>query len=118
MIRWKSGGRFSTKELSSFLYPAQSLSTIFDSINIARLDLAVFSNAEDVKPEDVNRDDNEGYDTSPAFSETGQLAWLQMKREGYESDKNDIIVMIEKIIEGSKHIAGNIILRYHMILFN
>ena len=35
---------------------------------------------------------NKGYDTAPAFSRKGQLAWLQMKRNGYESDKNDIIV--------------------------
>jgi dipeptidyl aminopeptidase/acylaminoacyl peptidase len=33
-----------------------------------------------------------GYDTEPAFSSTGTLAWLSMKRDGYESDKNDIIV--------------------------
>ncbi|HEY3429745.1 MAG TPA: S9 family peptidase [Cyclobacteriaceae bacterium] len=33
-----------------------------------------------------------GYDTEPSFSSTGALAWLSMKRDGYESDKNDIIV--------------------------
>lgn len=36
--------------------------------------------------------DNKGYDVSPAYSDNGQLAWLQMKRDGYESDKNDIVV--------------------------
>ncbi|MBL7472558.1 S9 family peptidase [Robertkochia sediminum] len=36
--------------------------------------------------------DNKGYDTAPQFSSRGELAWLQMKRDGYESDKNDIIV--------------------------
>ncbi|MBA3985351.1 MAG: PD40 domain-containing protein, partial [Flavobacteriales bacterium] len=35
---------------------------------------------------------NPGYDTYPAFSPGGDLTWLQMKRDGYESDKNDIIV--------------------------
>ena len=35
---------------------------------------------------------NLGYDTHPAFSPTGDLTWLQMKRDGYEADKNDIIV--------------------------
>ncbi|PHS66863.1 MAG: S9 family peptidase [Flavobacterium sp.] len=39
---------------------------------------------------------NKGYDTSPAFSSKGNLAWLQMKRDGYESDKNDIIVRINE----------------------
>ncbi|MDO9137609.1 MAG: S9 family peptidase [Lutibacter sp.] len=38
--------------------------------------------------------ENKGYDTDPAFSSKGQLAWLQMKRDGYESDKKDIIVTI------------------------
>lgn len=35
-----------------------------------------------------------GYDTKPAYSATGQLAWLSMKTDGYESDKNDVIVLI------------------------
>ncbi len=37
--------------------------------------------------------DNKGYDTNPAFSKEGALAWLQMKTEGYEADKNDIMVL-------------------------
>jgi dipeptidyl aminopeptidase/acylaminoacyl peptidase len=35
---------------------------------------------------------NLGYDTHPLFSPNGELTWLQMKRDGYEADKNDIIV--------------------------
>ncbi|RZJ66865.1 MAG: S9 family peptidase [Flavobacterium sp.] len=35
---------------------------------------------------------NLGYDTHPKFSPSGDLTWLQMKRDGYEADKNDIIV--------------------------
>ncbi|MDR6968662.1 dipeptidyl aminopeptidase/acylaminoacyl peptidase [Flavobacterium arsenatis] len=35
---------------------------------------------------------NLGYDTAPQFSPDGNLTWLQMKRDGYEADKNDIIV--------------------------
>jgi dipeptidyl aminopeptidase/acylaminoacyl peptidase len=38
---------------------------------------------------------NLGYDTNPAFSSIGDLAWLQMKRDGYEADKNDIIVRLK-----------------------
>jgi len=34
----------------------------------------------------------EGYDVNPAYSPQGKLAWLSMKREGYEADKQDIIV--------------------------
>ena len=42
---------------------------------------------------------NKGYDTQPAFSNDGKLAWLQMKSDGYESDKNDLVVILngEKI---------------------
>jgi len=37
-------------------------------------------------------EDNKGYDVAPAYNTKGQLAWLQMKRDGYEADKQDIIV--------------------------
>jgi dipeptidyl aminopeptidase/acylaminoacyl peptidase len=37
-------------------------------------------------------EENLGYDTNPVFSPSGNLTWLQMKRDGYEADKNDIIV--------------------------
>ncbi|RTY65557.1 alpha/beta hydrolase family protein [Flavobacterium sp. LB2P53] len=37
-------------------------------------------------------EENLGYDTAPQFSPTGNLTWLQMKRDGYEADKNDLIV--------------------------
>jgi dipeptidyl aminopeptidase/acylaminoacyl peptidase len=41
----------------------------------------------------INRtEDNLGYDTHPDISPAGHLTWLQMKRDGYEADKNDIIV--------------------------
>lgn len=42
---------------------------------------------------------NLGYDTNPAFSSKGELAWLQMKREGYEADKNDIIVRVNDKVD-------------------
>ena len=35
---------------------------------------------------------NLGYDVAPQFSPNGDLSWLQMKQDGYEADKNDIIV--------------------------
>lgn len=40
-------------------------------------------------------EENKGYDTQPAFSSKGILGYLQMKRDGYESDKNDIIALID-----------------------
>ncbi len=32
-----------------------------------------------------------GYDINPSYSKSGQMAWLSMARDGFESDKNDII---------------------------
>lgn len=39
---------------------------------------------------------HEGYDINPSFSLNKDLAWLSMKRNGYESDKNDLFVKIYK----------------------
>jgi dipeptidyl aminopeptidase/acylaminoacyl peptidase len=33
-----------------------------------------------------------GYDINPSFNSKGELAWMSMKRDGYESDKQDLIV--------------------------
>jgi dipeptidyl aminopeptidase/acylaminoacyl peptidase len=40
-------------------------------------------------------EENKGYDTHPVFSSKGTLAYLQMKRDGYESDKNDIVIQLD-----------------------
>lgn len=32
-----------------------------------------------------------GYDINPSYSKNGTLAWLSMKRDGYESDKQDLV---------------------------
>src|ERR1700761_4302406 len=37
-------------------------------------------------------EDNKGYDLQPSFNKKNQMAWLQMKRDGYESDKQDLVV--------------------------
>lgn len=38
-------------------------------------------------------EDNKGYDTYPSYAPTGdKLAWLSMERDGFESDKNTIVV--------------------------
>ena len=37
-----------------------------------------------------------GYDQNPAYSKEGKLAWLSMKRDGYESDKQDIVIRNNK----------------------
>lgn len=38
-----------------------------------------------------------GYDTAPSFSPDGRFfAWLSMKEDGYEADKNDVVVRDKK----------------------
>lgn len=37
---------------------------------------------------------NKGYDISPQFNEAGTLAWMQMKRDGFEADKQDLVVLV------------------------
>lgn len=41
--------------------------------------------------------DNMGYDVNPAFDKNGQLAFLSMKRDGFESDKQDLILGRNKV---------------------
>jgi Tol biopolymer transport system component len=46
----------------------------------------------------INRtEENQGYDSTPQFSPTGNLTWLQMKHDGYEADKNDLIVSFKGV---------------------
>lgn len=33
-----------------------------------------------------------GYDINPSFNNKGEMAWMSMKRDGYEADKQDLIV--------------------------
>ncbi len=53
-----------------------------------------------------------GYDLNPSYNKQGTLAFLSMKREGYESDKQDLVVMFgtNKInVTGSRddlHVEG------------
>ena len=41
----------------------------------------------------------DGYDINPTFSSQGDFAFLSMARNGFESDKNDIIVQFQKTNE-------------------
>ncbi|MFT3901921.1 MAG: S9 family peptidase [Niabella sp.] len=38
-----------------------------------------------------------GYDIAPLYNVNGDLGWLSMKRDGYEADKQDIVVMKEGV---------------------
>ena len=70
-----------TKKLVGTEYTKSTNSDIYEY----NLDTKITTNLTDY---------NKGYDTHPIYSSQGTLAWLQMKRDGYESDKNDIIVRL------------------------
>lgn len=81
-----------------FIWSPDSKSIIYVAKKKSGTDYAVSTNT-DIYQYDVDSgatanlsDGNEGYDTNPAFSPQGNLTWLSMKRDGYEADKNDIIV--------------------------
>lgn len=48
-------------------------------------------------------ENNKGYDINPAYNATGILAWMQMKRDGYEADKQDLII---KTANGIVNLTG------------
>lgn len=44
-----------------------------------------------------------GYDTNPKFSPDGKsLAWLSMKRDGYESDRNRLVILDLSTVAGKR----------------
>ncbi len=48
---------------------------------------------------------NKGYDLAPQYNTTGELAYLQMKRDGFEADKQDIVILLKN---GQKlNLTGN-----------
>jgi dipeptidyl aminopeptidase/acylaminoacyl peptidase len=91
---WSPDGKkvlYVTKKLAGTAYAVSTNTDIYE-YNI------------DTKQTTNITENNKGYDTQPAFSSKGTLAWLQMKRDGYESDKNDIIV---KLPQGHVNLTEN-----------
>ena len=81
-----------------FIWSPDSKSILYVSKKKAGTDYAVSTNTnifeynlETGKTINIT-EENLGYDTAPQFSPTGNLSWLQMKRDGYEADKNDLMV--------------------------
>lgn len=81
-----------------FIWSPDSKSVIYVCKKKSGTDYAISTNTDlyeyniETKETKNLTESNLGYDTNPVFSPTGNLTWLQMKRDGYEADKNDIIV--------------------------
>ncbi|TDD78422.1 S9 family peptidase [Flavobacterium caseinilyticum] len=81
-----------------YIWSPDSKSVLYVSKKKAGTDYAVSTNTNifeynlETGKTSNRTEENLGYDTAPQFSPTGNLTWLQMKRDGYEADKNDLIV--------------------------
>lgn len=86
-----------------YVWSPDSKSLIYVSKKKFGTEYAVSTNT-DIYQYDINSkqtvnltSDNLGYDTHPEFSPKGSyLTWLRMEEDGYEADKNDIIIQNQK----------------------
>lgn len=86
--------------VESLAWTADSRQLVYVSRKKTGLDYAFSTNSDlflyDLESEKTKNltPDMMGYDTAPTFSPDGtKLAWLSMERDGYEADKNRIMVM-------------------------
>lgn len=84
-----------------FIWSPDSKKILYVAKKLYGKDYAVSTNT-DIYSYDVEKGttanltaSNKGYDIAPQFSSTGTLAYLQMQRDGYEADKQDLIVLTE-----------------------
>lgn len=63
--------KYTVKPLSEFLYPIQSLASVFDKTSIARFDAVVFADTRDVSPDDVNSELHDAHE--PLVENLGDL---------------------------------------------
>ena len=83
-----------------YIWSPDSKKVLYVTKKLAGTEYAVSTNSDiyeyniETKQTTNLTENNKGYDTHPVFSSKGTLAWLQMERDGYESDKNDIIVRL------------------------
>jgi len=86
-------GKYSTKTLASFLYPCQALATVFDKTSIARIDLAVFSDHRDVKPEEINQENDGIFDSELLLlSEALRWCWSGKTKVVFDNEATKLLL--------------------------
>lgn len=85
--------------MDQICYSTDSKSAVYTSKKLKGKEFALSTNSslyqvnfETGKTVNLTKEGYKGYDNNPSFSVNKDLAWLSMSRDGYESDKNDIIV--------------------------
>jgi dipeptidyl aminopeptidase/acylaminoacyl peptidase len=88
-----------------FIWAPNGLSIVYVSKKLNGTKAALSTNTDiyeyflDTKKTVNLTEPNKGFDTHPQFNDLGQLAYLQMQRDGFEADKQDIIVRVGNRIE-------------------
>lgn len=81
-----------------FIWSPGGMSVVYVSKKKEGKDAATSTNTDiyeyqlDTKKTINLTEQNKGYDIAPQFNERGDLAYLQMQRDGFEADKQDLIV--------------------------
>ena len=84
-----------------FIWSPDSKKILYVAKKLYGTDYAVSTNT-DIFSYDVEKGtttnltaSNKGYDIAPQFSSNGTLAYMQMQRDGYEADKQDLVVLLD-----------------------
>jgi len=86
-------GRYSTREMHSFLHLIQAVPTVMDKTSIARLDLVAVSDARTVKIEEVNTLKTDTPDEDlPLLSEALRWSWSQSAAIEFTEKATDLIL--------------------------
>jgi len=90
--------RNETKSLSEFFYPAQAAATLLDLQSVARIDLCVFANSDDIDATQVNRQFNE--EPSPKLKYLREaLRWTWAGQAEIEFTPEALQTLLEKATE-------------------
>jgi len=82
-----NAGKYSTKAVSEFFYPIQTIPTVLDITGIARLDIAVISDQRSVDAEEINTLQKTIYDSDlDILSETLKWAWSSCSEISYTNN--------------------------------
>jgi len=102
----KEETKWMTKPLAEFLYPVQSLATVFDKTGIARLDVVAFAESADVSPEEVNKLMSEQYDPLlENLAEALRWCWSNVAQVVFDDEAVSTILTAATILYHEFHSA-------------
>ncbi len=89
----READKYTTKSLGAFVYRCQAIPTILDKTSIARLDLAVFSDQNDVSPEEINKRMEGTHDPElTALAEALKWCWSDQAEVVFEKEAEEYLL--------------------------